>query len=64
MQELLCSIDGLSPGYGQPDGLIGLYRNPDMFRSLGFDDCYRPDRGDFNDSGTHINPGIGIFLQT
>ena len=64
MQELHCSIDGFSPGYGQSDGLIGLYRNPEMFCSLGFYDCHLADGGNFNNGRAHINPEIRAFLQT
>jgi hypothetical protein len=64
IQEPHCSIDGFSPGYGQSDGLIGLYRNPEVFCSLGFNDCHRADGGNFNNGRTHIDPEKRAFLQT
>ena len=64
MQEPHCPIDGFSPGYSQSNGLIGLYRNPDMLCSLRFYDCHRAEGGDFNNGRTHINPEISAFLRT
>ena len=64
MQELYCSINGLAPGYGQSDGLIRLYRNPEEFCSFRFYDCHRADGGNFNNGRIHINPEIRAFLLT
>jgi hypothetical protein len=63
-QKWYCSIDGFTPGYGQSDGLIGPYRNPEVFRSFRFYDCHRADGGNFNNGRTHIDPEKRAFLQT